>query len=106
MLKSVDGTLNEGTLEAPIVPNSELPGLLGLHSMRNARALLDMSTLRMHLCGPGDIRYDLPPGSTSYQLEIAPSGHLVLPCGEFSTSGASSSNTDAQELALAVQTPA
>ena len=28
--------------------------------------------------GPGDIKYDLPPGSTIVPLEVAPSGHLVM----------------------------
>ena len=106
MLRTVQGTSNEGTFEAPIVPNSELPGLLGLHSMRNARALLDMSTLQLHLCGPGNVQYNLPPGSDTYQLEIAPSGHLVLPCGEFEAPRIPHNSEDAQELALAVQTPA
>ena len=28
--------------------------------------------------GPGDVKYDLPPGSTIVPLEVAPSGHLVM----------------------------
>ena len=39
----------------------------------------------MYFLGPGD--YDLlkalPPGTDAYQLETAPSGHLVLPICEY-----------------------
>ena len=70
---------------APAVQNSDLPGLLGLASMRDLRVVLDLNTLTMHFCGPGD--YDLskhlPPGTDSYPLEVAPSGHLLLPCSNF-----------------------
>ena len=40
----------------------------------------------MHFCGPGnyDLEAALPPGAERFQGELAPSGHLVLPCGEFS----------------------
>ena len=83
MLRKTDGTYSPGVFETPVVPNSELPGLLGLHSMRNASAVLDMANLRLHLCGPGDIQLNLPAGTESYQLEVSPSGHLVLPCSNF-----------------------
>lgn len=66
MLRRFDGPHTEGTFEAPIVPNSDLPGLLGLQSMRNARAVLDFTTLRLHLCGPADPTVQLHPGSESY----------------------------------------
>ena len=48
-------------------------------------ALLDMQALHLHLCGPGqyDLLPALPPGTESFQCELAPSGHLVLPCSEY-----------------------
>ena len=53
--------------------------------LRYNRAVLDFTTLEMHFLGPGDskVNQSLPPGTDSFQLEIAPSGHLVLPCSEF-----------------------
>jgi hypothetical protein len=76
----------EGEITMPTVSNSELPGLLGLTALRKNRAILDLSTLKMYFVGPGD--YDLlaalPPGTDCFQGEIAPSGHLVVPCCEFS----------------------
>ena len=74
-----------GSLTAPAVANSDLPGLLGLNALRKNRAILDFSTLRLHFCGPAGIEMEkhLPPGSESFQTELAPSGHMVLPCCEF-----------------------
>ena len=75
----------QGKLNTPAVANSDLPGLLGLTALRDNRAVLDFTTLKLHFCGPGDVRMTeaLPPGTDSFQLEVAPSGHIVLPCCEF-----------------------
>ena len=51
--------------------------------MRNNRAVFDMVNLQLHFCGPADINLALPLGTKSFQLEISPSGHLVLPCTNF-----------------------
>ena len=74
-----------GNLTIPSVPDSDLPGLLGLAALQKNRAVLDFSSMKLHFCGPGDIKIDpgLPPGTESFQLEQAPSGHLVLPCCEY-----------------------
>jgi hypothetical protein len=48
------------------------------------RALLDLTSLQLHFIGPGNLQLDLPAGTDSFQLEVAPSGHLVLPCGNYS----------------------
>ena len=78
--------ISVGHITTPTVPNSELPGLLGLQALRSNRTILDMNTLKMYFLGPGD--YDLtrglPPGTDCFQCELAPSGHLVIPCCEFS----------------------
>ena len=62
-----------------------VPGLLGLTSLSNRHAVLDMNKNQLQFLGPGD--YDLcsmlPPGTESYQLLVAPSGHLLLPCDYF-----------------------
>ena len=51
----------------------------------NEEKKLDMNTLKTYFAGPGD--YDLmrglPPGTDCFQCELAPSGHLVIPCCEF-----------------------
>jgi hypothetical protein len=93
-----------GTLITPSISGSDVPGLLGLTSLRKNRAILDCNTMQLHFCGPGD--YDLPstlpPGTDSFQLELAPSGHLVLPCCEY---GSSSQASDSS-LTLVTGSPA
>ena len=74
-IRRIDGTHSRSTFQIPVVNHSTLPGLLGLQSMRDRNAILDMKTLRLHFCGPGE--YDLSP------CELAPSGHFVLPCSEY-----------------------
>ena len=79
-----------GELCTPTVHNSDLPGLLGLTALRNNKAIIDFDNLRLHFLGPGDstLERSLPPGSETFQLEVAPSGHIVLPCCEFESPSA------------------
>ena len=67
-------------ITSPIVEGSgaNLPGLLGLDSLKRNRALLDMDSNKLIFPGPGEITYELPPGSKVIPLVTAPSGHLVL----------------------------
>ena len=53
--------------------------------MRDRYAILDTKKLRLHLCGPGDYELEtmLPPGTETFQCEISPSGHMVIPCCEY-----------------------
>ena len=95
-LRHADGEVSSvGELTTPSVQGSELPGLLGLHSLEHNRAIWDFQQHKLYFLGPGD--YDLskamPPGTDVFQLEKAPSGHAVLPCCEF---GGSRSSTDGQ----------
>ena len=86
---------NIGNLQVPAVSNSDLPGLLGLTALRKNRAILDFNTLRLYFCGPGDyeLNKEVPPGTDSYQLEFAPSGHIVLPCCEYQKASPSSQHS-------------
>jgi len=85
-LKQVDGqTVAAGTVTTPAVANSDLPGLLGLTALRKNRAIIDFSTMMMYFTGPGeyDLSRALPPGTDCFQCELAPSGHMVVPCCEY-----------------------
>lgn len=84
--EKLDGTPQRGTIRMPTVDRSDLPGLLGLDSLRRTRAILDLNTLKLHFCGPADYRLEehLPAGTDSFDLQLAPSGHLLLPCSCFS----------------------
>ena len=89
----------EGTLRAmlkvPTMPDSDLPGILGLQSLRNARSIIDTETNKLYMLGPGD--YDLmkamPPGTSVVQLEESSSGHLMMPCDRYHYAGGHSSAT-------------
>ena len=68
---------------APIIPDSDVPGLLGLTSLSQKAAFLDTSGKRLILPGPGGIELKLSPGTLCIQLESSPSGHLLMPVSEF-----------------------
>ena len=67
-------------LVAPVVrgAGAELPGLLGLRSLENHRAILDTGGHKLLFPGPGDVKVILPPGSLVIPLHKAPSGHLCM----------------------------
>ena len=48
--------------------------------------MIDFGKQELYFLGPGDYELAsmLPPGTDDFKLEEAPSGHLVLPCSEFS----------------------
>jgi hypothetical protein len=88
-------TVSLGQLVTPTVGGSDLPGLLGLSALKRNRAVLDFNTMELHFCGPGDYELPrgLPPGTDTFQLEVAPSGHLVLPCCEYTAASSSDEHT-------------
>ena len=75
----------EGTYTAPIVPNSSLPALLGLEACHRERAIIDCLNNKLYLAGDGDfdLLKALPPGTKVISLELAPSGHMMIPCADF-----------------------
>ena len=88
-LRKLDGqAVSIGKITTPTVSNSELPGLLGLTALRRNRAVLDFEKMQLFFLGPGDYNLPqaLPPGTDGFGLEVAPSGHLVLPCCEYTDS--------------------
>ena len=83
-LTRTDGTSISGTFTAPCIGgDSELPALLGLTALLDNKAIIDFGTRQLHFVNNGTVKLDLPSGSSSFQLEHAPSGHLVLPCAEW-----------------------
>ena len=80
-----DGSVMKGTFTTPTVPNSRLPALLGLQSLKNSRAIIDCNTSRVYFLGPGnyDLPAGLPPGTKEIQCEHAPSGHMMMTIDSF-----------------------
>ena len=80
-IASEDGGSSIQRMTVPMVDQSDLPCLWGLTSLTSNRAIVDLTTNRLHLCGPGDAQINLPPGTTTVQMEREPSsGHLIVPC--------------------------
>ena len=54
-------------------------------SLKKCRAIIDTNDNKVYFLGPGEynLMEILPPGTVAIQGEIAPSGHLVLPCCDF-----------------------
>ena len=90
----------EGTYEAPELPNSSTPALLGQKSLKRFRSLIDCYNKQLFHIGPGGYHLQLSPGSAQHQLEESHAGHLMLPCSEFDEQPKESTAemlTDAQE---------
>ena len=83
----IEGKL--GTYTAPTIPDSDLPPLLGLKTLRTYRAILDMSgpEAELILPGPGGFELKLSPGSTRLPLTASASGHLILPVTNYPKPG-------------------
>ena len=90
---------------APIVPDSNLPALLGLTALQKLRAVIDCRTNEVHFLGHDHAPLGLPPGSSTVQAHQAPSGHLLLPCDAFRNYQRAPKKLDEQIISLAtVQT--
>eukprot|EP00971_Amphidinium_carterae_P336659 6473146-Amphidinium_carterae.1 len=73
--------------------------LLGAKSLEHNKVLLDTAAGTFTTVGPGGYKIEFSPGSRTYQMVRAPSGHWVLPINRFqqrqresNTSNSSSSN--------------
>ena len=75
-----------GTFEAPLI-SGDMPALMGRVSLQNARSLIHTVTNKVYFMGPSYYREALeaamPPGTRCFQAEIAPSGHMMLPCANY-----------------------
>ena len=96
-----DGVVSLATYEAPIVPDSNIPGLWGLDSLIAKRAIIDCANQEIILCGPGGCKIEPSPGSERLKLKRAPSGHLLLPVSEFRRINAGSTSRHADLTLLA-----
>ena len=85
---------SEGTFTAPIIPDSDLPPLLGMRTLEGRKAILDCGNRRLILPGPGGVHLHLSPGSLVFELEKSPSGHLILPTTNFPVEGVTGSAED------------
>ena len=83
-----------GTFSAPVIPNSNVPVLLGMKTLKKWRALIDVVGKRLYLMGPGTVKVTCPPGSRIYDLQESPSGHLTLPVSCFADANENADRVD------------
>ena len=83
-LRNADGCMTKASFSAPMIPSSPCPALLGLKSLTEHRAVLDLSEQRLILL-PKDTPIEAPPGSEVYALERSSTGHLLLPIDDFNS---------------------
>ena len=76
-------TGDTGTYQSPVIPNSDVPALLGNKTLERRRSLIDTFNHKLYFVGPGDYEIKLPPGSLTLDLEKTESGHLLLPITAF-----------------------
>lgn len=79
---------------------SDLPALYGMSGLRKQAAVIDTGNNRLIFPGAGGIKYILSPGTRVHKLEIAVSGHLMLPCCEWHAAKAGTSSASAAGPAL------
>jgi len=87
-LEGEDGsTATAHALETPVVEGAgdDIPGLLGLRSMRARRGVLEMTEGKEYLTfpGPGGYTITWSPGTVRLPLHTTPSGHLAVPIDSF-----------------------
>ena len=83
-MTTTDGRSIRGTFLTPTVNgDSHLPALLGLKALIANGAILDTQNLTLAFCGKEKPKIEYPSGTEIFQLECAPSGHLMLPCSDF-----------------------
>ena len=87
-LEDEDGsTATAHALETPVVEGAgdDIPGLLGLRSMRARKSVLEMTEGKEYLTfpGPGGYTITWSPGTVRLPLHTTPSGHLAVPIDSF-----------------------
>ena len=74
-------------LVAPVLQNSDAPGIIGQSALKANRVILAFFNMRMYTIDPGKAIIELPPGSEVYDPEESREGHLLLPCDRYPNPG-------------------
>ena len=101
-LRDVDGCDVPGSFTAPVIQGSALPPLLGLRSLRQVSAVLDTKGQKLYLPGAGGLKIECSPGTRVFDLELSPSGHLVLPIDHNFVEDPNENSRDASRLDFAM----
>ena len=84
-LTTIDGRSIPGIYTAPTLKDDHaLPALLGLRTLVERRAIIDLPNMQISFTGQGETKINYSPGTDTFKMYHAPSGHLMLPCCEYS----------------------
>ena len=72
-----------GTHSASMIESSNVPALLGLNSLQQLGAVIDLQHDQLIMVGKGGFDMKLSPGSSVHRLERSSTGHLFLPAAEW-----------------------
>ena len=78
-MKTSKGEILGASYTSPVIADSDLPPLLGNKALRRSRALLDCTTGKLVLPGPGGVTLTPSPGTKVFDLQLSDSGHFILP---------------------------
>ena len=88
-LPTSDGAVS-ADYRATVLPNSEVPALLGLSAMEKSKAILDLRHGKLHMWTANnldDIEITVKKGREHNVVQLpmvkAPSGHLILKCTDY-----------------------
>ena len=68
----------------PVIPESDVPCLLGLDTLADLKSILDCGARKLILPGSQGVQIHLGPDSRIIDLSVSPSGHLIMPMDHFS----------------------
>ena len=73
----------EEKFEAPCLPDSRVPGLMGIDSMKHNDVLYRCKTGEIWFLGKGGVKIEPSPGSRHFQMKESKSGHWMIPICRF-----------------------
>ena len=79
--------------QAPLMPDSEIPAILGRYSLKRHRALIDCRSNTILFIGPGGYELESSPGTEKHRVHDTPGGRWILPCTEFDRKKRGGTNT-------------
>ena len=99
-----DGTTTQHSMRAPAVEGDgrELPALLGLRSMQASDGVVETGVRQKRLTYPGPGGYEITwaPGAVHFDLESAPSGHLLIPVDNYDKLAPAAGGLQQRQLSL------
>ena len=89
-LQESGGEIFEEVYQAPCIPGSAVPGLVGIRSLRRNDALIRCKTEELWFLVPGGAKIEASPGSRHHQMRMPTSGHWMLKTNNFTEEPTSS----------------